>query len=141
VTSVALARSYLTRARARLDALAVLRNHGALSDVVSEAQELVELALKGMLRAVGVESPKVHDVGPLLVEHSPLFVADVRDEVPRAAAISKRLRRERELAFYGDVDFIPTEQYTDADAQQAYHDAAWVVRLARSGHRSLHAVR
>jgi hypothetical protein len=28
------------------------------------------------------------------------------------------------------VDFIPTEKYTNADAQQAYDDAAWVVRLA-----------
>jgi uncharacterized protein len=108
----------------------VLRNHGAHSDVVREAQELVELALKGMLRAVGVEPPKVHDVGPLLVEHGSLFVADVRGELSRAAAISKRLRRERELAFYGDVDFIPTEEYTNADAQQAHDDAALVVRLA-----------
>jgi hypothetical protein len=51
---------------------AVLRNHGAHSDVVCGVQELVELALKRMLRAVGVESPKVHDVGPLLAEHSSL---------------------------------------------------------------------
>jgi HEPN domain-containing protein len=130
VTSIDLARSYLAKARARLEALAVLQNHEAHSDVVREAQELVELALKGMLRAVGVEPPKVHDVGPLLVEHSSFFVSDVRGELSRAAAISKRLRRDRELAFYGDVDFIPTEEYTNADSQQAYDDAAWVVRLA-----------
>lgn len=35
-----------------------------------------------------------------------------------------------ELAFYGDVDFIPTEQYTSDDAQRAYDEAAWVVTLA-----------
>ncbi len=108
----------------------MLRDHQAHSDVVREAQELVELALKGMLRAVGVEPPKVHDVGSLLVEHTTLFVPDVRDDLPRAAAVSKRLRRDRELAFYGDVDFIPTEQYTSADASLAYDDAAWVVGLA-----------
>jgi HEPN domain-containing protein len=130
VTSADLARSYLAKARARLAALAVLRDHGAHSDVVREAQELVELALKGVLRAVGVEPPKIHDVGPLLVEHISLFVPDVHGEIPRAAEISKRLRRDRELAFYGDVDFIPTEEYTDADARQAYDDAASVVRLA-----------
>jgi HEPN domain-containing protein len=130
LTSTDLARSYLAKARARLGALAVLRDHQAHSDVVREAQELVELALKGMLRAVGVEPPKVHDVGSLLVEHTTLFVPDVRDDLPRAAAISKRLRRDRELAFYGDVDFIPTEQYTSADASLAYDDAAWVVGLA-----------
>jgi HEPN domain-containing protein len=98
--------------------------------VVREAQELVELALKGMLRAVGVEPPKVHDVGALLVEQTALFAADARGDLPRAAAISKRLRRDRELAFCGDVDFIPTEEYTGADAGRAYDDAAWAVRLA-----------
>ena len=50
--------------------------------------------------------------------------------MPRAAEISGRLRRERELAFDGDLDFIPTEQYTTADAQRAYDEAAWVVTLA-----------
>src|SRR5947199_211233 len=49
---------------------------------------------------------------------------------PRAAAISKRLRRERELALCGDIDFIPTEEYSAADSGRAYDEAAWVVALA-----------
>jgi HEPN domain-containing protein len=130
LTSRDLARSYLAKARIRLEALAVLRDRGGHSDVVREAQELVELALKGMLRGVGVEPPKVHDVGRLLVEHADLFLPAVRGDLPRAAEISARLRRERELAFYGDVDFIPTEQYTADDARRAYDEAAWVVALA-----------
>lgn len=44
--------------------------------------------------------------------------------------ISKRLRKERELSFYGDIDFIPSEEYTDADAAEAIRDANFVVRLA-----------
>ena len=130
MTSADLARSYLAKARVRLEALAVLRDGGGHSDVVREAQELVELALKGMLRAVGVEPPKIHDVGRLLIEHAALFLPEIRGELPRAAEISGRLRRERELAFYGDLDFIPTEQYTVADAQRAYDEAAWVATLA-----------
>lgn len=85
MTSTDRARSYLAKARARLKALAVLRDHDAHSDVVREAQELVELALKGMLRAVGVEPPKVHDVGSLLVEHATLFAPDVRQAYDDAA--------------------------------------------------------
>jgi hypothetical protein len=54
----------------------------------------------------------------------------VREHLPRAAQISKRLRRERELAFYGDVDFIPTEEYSATDGQLAYEEAAWIVALA-----------
>jgi HEPN domain-containing protein len=49
----------------------------------------------------------------------------------RAANISKRLRRERELAFYGDIDFNPTEEYTARDARQAIKEAKWVVGLAK----------
>ena len=130
MTNQSLARSYLLKAQKRLKALAVLRDEEAYSDVVREAQELVELALKGMLRAVGIEPPKFHDVGGLLIEHDTKFFADVRERLPRAAEISKRLRRERELAFYGDIDFIPTEEYSAMDGQRAYEDAAWVVVLA-----------
>ena len=130
MTNESLARSYLVKAQKRLKALAVLRDEGAHSDVVREAQELVELALKGMLRAVGIEPPKFHDVGGLLIEHETKFHDDVRARLARAAEISKRLRRERELAFYGDIDFIPTEEYSAADSERAYDDAAWVVSLA-----------
>jgi HEPN domain-containing protein len=130
VTSGSLARSYLDKARVRLKALAVLRDEGGFSDVVREAQELVELALKGMLRAVGIEPPKFHDVGGLLIEHRAKFASGVGERLERAAQISKRLRRERELAFYGDIDFVPTEEYSAADAARAYEDAAWIVALA-----------
>ena len=58
MTNVALARSYLKKAAVRLDVLRLLREREAWSDVVRESQEAVELALKGMLRAVGVEPPK-----------------------------------------------------------------------------------
>jgi HEPN domain-containing protein len=130
VTTDDLAKSYLVKARARLKALAVLRDEGAHSDVVREAQELVELALKAMLRSVGVEPPKLHDVGPLLLEHHARFAARVGDRLERAAEISRRLRHDRELAFYGDVDFVPTEQYAPADARRAFDDAAWTLDLA-----------
>lgn len=46
------------------------------------------------------------------------------------AAISKWLRREREFAFYGETDFIPTEEYTLQDAQRAIADAHKVVTTA-----------
>jgi HEPN domain-containing protein len=132
VTNRSLAESYLTKSEKRLKALRVLKAEGAHSDVVREAQEIVELALKGALRAVGVEPPKYHDVGGLLPEHSKKFAAAVRPNLARAAEISRRLRKERELSFYGDIDFVPTEQYTAEDAGRAYADAEWVVELAQT---------
>lgn len=101
-----------------------------------EAQELVELALKGMLRTVGVNPPKWHDVGPILEEQSQLFPEAVRPDLPRLAKVSKWLRKEREFAFYGDIDFIPTEQYGRDDAERALTDDLFVLERAEALFRS-----
>jgi HEPN domain-containing protein len=65
MTADELAAAYFEKARKRLRVLEVLMEQDAWSDVVREAQELVELALKGMLRAVGIDPPKWHDVGSI----------------------------------------------------------------------------
>ena len=129
MTSVTLAESYFQKARKRLRALGTLLEDEAFSDVVREAQELVELALKGMLRFVGIEPPKQHDVGPLLLQHRDRLPEPVSGVAERLADISRRLRKEREFAFYGDDDFIPTEEYTRADAQAALDDARFALSL------------
>jgi HEPN domain-containing protein len=55
----------------------------------------------------------------------------VRPHVRRLAAISSWLRKERELAFYGDADFLPTEEYTREQAAQALSDARFCADMAR----------
>ncbi|WP_258359220.1 HEPN domain-containing protein [Moorella sulfitireducens] len=130
MTNITLARSYLEKATKRMKILPVLLDEQAYSDVIREAQEIVELALKGMLRAIGIEPPKQHDVGYLLVEFKDRFPEEVQGEVERIAGISKWLRKEREFAFYGDIDFIPTEEYTIADARKAINGAGLVVKMA-----------
>lgn len=136
MTSESLAVSYLKKATTRLKVLALLLDEGSYSDVVREGQELVELALKGMLRSVGIEPPKIHDVR-FLLEHQSRFPEHIRERLIHLAAISKSLRKDRELAFYGDIDFIPTEEYSITDAQQAYDGAKIVLDVAtRAIHRS-----
>jgi HEPN domain-containing protein len=44
--------------------------------------------------------------------------------------ISKYLRKEREFSFYGNIDFIPTEEYTKEDAEKAIKDAEFVFSIA-----------
>lgn len=131
MTNSSLARSYLIKAVKRLRILSVLLEEEAYSDVVREAQEIVELASKGMLRQVGVEPPKWHDVGYLIVEHRSRFPSSVCPDVEKLAEISKWLRKEREFSFYGDIDFIPTEEYSREDALRATEDAKFVVRAAQ----------
>lgn len=121
-----LAESYLVKAQVRLKTLEIYRQAEDFSDVVRESQEVVELVLKGILRAIGIEPPKRHDVAPLLMEY--------RSRLPdgpweHLAAESKWLRKEREFAFYGDVDFIPTDEYSAADGARAIQAAELAVRL------------
>ena len=132
MTNVSLAQSYLLKARSRLKILQVLLDEDAYSDVVREAQEIVELALKGMLRQVGIEPPKWHDVGGFLLQFGDRFPALEPHRLERLAEISARLRKEREFSFYGDIDFIPTEQYSREDAERAIAEAGTTVEAAAS---------
>jgi hypothetical protein len=127
VTADELARSYFSRSAKRLLAVELLMQHEAFPDVVREAQELVELVLKGMLRAVGIDPPKWHDVGQILVEHAAKFPAALQPELPALAAISRRLRRDREAAFYGEIDLIPEQVFDREAARQALDDARRVL--------------
>jgi HEPN domain-containing protein len=100
------------------------------SDVVREAQEIVELLLKGVLRKIGIEPPKLHDVGPLIIEHKEKLVFLKSTDVETVAQISKWLRKEREFSFSGDIDLIPTEKYTSTDAKKAMEDTRLVLNWA-----------
>lgn len=126
-----LAKSYLTKAATRLKILPILMKDKAYSDVIRESQEIVELALKGILREIGVEPPKWHDVGPLIIEFKDKFPEKVSKNAEKLAAISKWLRKEREFAFYGEADFIPTEEYDLKDAKRAVRDAKFVVEMTK----------
>lgn len=126
-----LAQAYLQKAALRLRVLDLLESAGGYSDVVREAQEAVELVCKAMLHAIGVDPPKWHDVGPLIQEYHDKLPPKVAAQADEIARISRRLRKEREFAFYGEIDFIPTEQYDAQDAAEAIREARWVVDQGR----------
>jgi hypothetical protein len=123
VTTNDLAAGYHRKCVDRLAALDVLHARGAFSDVVRESQEVVELALKGMLRSAGIDPPKIHDVGDLLLQFADRFKGVSGHELITLAAASKELRKEREFSFYGDIDFIPTDEYDGDDADTALSQA------------------
>jgi len=126
-----LSRDYVRRAEARLRALDVLFDAGSWPDVVREAQEVVELALKALLRSGGVEPPRIHDVGDVLLAERDRMPAAVRPQLERLASISRMLRRDRELAFYGAEDFTPSSFYKRGDAAEARDGARFVVEAVR----------
>lgn len=114
-----LARSMVLQASQRMKVLPILLQDGASSVVVRESQEVAELSLKALLRLCGVEPPKIYDVGRHLLAHREKAAALGIDDVESLAAASQSLRKERELSFYGEADFIPTEAYTRAQAEEA----------------------
>jgi hypothetical protein len=124
-----LAADYVQRAVVRLRALDVLFEARSWADVVREAQEIVELALKGLLRSHGIEAPRIHDVSDVLTAERDRFPDVIRAEVPRMAAISRDLRRDRELAFYGAEDLTPSSFYSEEDAIRARDGARLVTGL------------
>ena len=124
-----LARDYLRRARIRLDALEVLFEAESWADVVRESQEIVELALKGLLRSCGVEPPRIHDVSAILLAERHRLPTDLQCEADWLADISRQLRRDRELAFYGAEDLTPTDFYSRTDASAAQKSAHRVVKF------------
>lgn len=111
-----LAADYVRRAKARLTALDALFAAQSWADVVRESQEVVELALKGLLRVAGIEPPRIHDVSEVLVTERARLPKAVQQQVEILAAGSRTLRRDRELAFYGAEDLTPSGFYTRDDA-------------------------
>jgi len=127
-----LAADYLRRATIRLDAIAVLHAAESWADVVRESQEAVELALKGLLRASGIDPPRIHDVSEVLLRERERLPAAARDAATRLASVSRDLRRDRELAFYGAEDLIPSDFYREEDARRALDGARFVVQTANA---------
>lgn len=126
-----LSADHLRRATARLGALDTLYDARSWADVVRESQEVVELALKGLLRAHGVEPPRIHDVADVLLAEQARLPAAVRPQVARLAEISRTLRRDRELAFDGAEDLTPSAFYKEPDAVSARDGARFVVTTVR----------
>jgi HEPN domain-containing protein len=126
-----LARDYVQRAGVRLRALDVLFDAGSWADVVRESQEIVELTLKGLLRVCGIDPPRVHDVSDVLLAERERLPAVLRDDVDGLSRISRELRRDRELAFYGTEDLTPSGFYRREDAERARDGARTVVETVR----------
>ena len=121
MTSDRLARDYLRRARTRRLTLDTFVAAGLHGDVMREAQEIVELLLKGTLRFVCVDPPKRHDVHEIIGQFLDRLPAEWTQVVRELRATLDRLAEERGRAFYGDeaTGTPASELYGPDDAQQA----------------------
>ncbi len=100
---------------------------------VRRAQEAVEMALKGALRYVGIEVPKIHDVGILLKRHRGKFPKGFAQNIDRLASISRKMRKERETSLYGDEETgtPPDEIYVEEDAKIALKEGSLILEFCK----------
>ncbi len=126
-----LAKDYITRSEIRLLAVEVLYQKQSWADVVRESQEIVELSLKSLLRQFNIEIPRIHDVSTILSEEKDRFPAIIQKNLENLIEISRMMRRDRELSFYGSEDLTPMEFYKKKDADRAFKDARFVVETVK----------
>lgn len=88
---------------------------------VRRAQEVVELAIKGCLRMLGIDYPKVHDAGYIFSIEASKMLPFKESSLREIERISKWLAEARAPSFYGEKDF------TRKDAIKAMEDAAFVL--------------
>jgi HEPN domain-containing protein len=120
-----------------------LKDKEAWNMVVRRSQESVELALKCVLFWAKIEVPRIHDVGPILKQYANRYPETFRSRIPHIASVSRLLRAEREISFYGDEQSgVPPESlYTREDALEALSKAHEVLSecqkliLTESGRR------
>lgn len=130
--NIDLATDYIKRCGARLEALKTLYEQKSWPDVVRESQEVVELALKALLRKKGIEFPRIHDVSSILKEKANLLPEEIQRDLDRLCQISRSARRDREIAFYGAEDLSPLEFYSEEDAKKAMDEARHVVHSVKA---------
>lgn len=128
-----IAKSYLRQAEARLedarDAL-LERNYPY---AVRLSQEYVELSLKAVLKAVGIEYPKIHDISDILVDFVDRFPEWFRAELEFLRESSKMLAKKREISLYGGEEAFlsPEEVISESDAEDATRRAGKAHELCK----------
>ncbi len=128
MTSSRMGRLYIEEARGRMDLVRLAAEKQLWSACVREAQECVELLLKGALRLVATEPARTHDVADLLRRAADRFPAWFQKELEHLASISTEMAGDRGIAFYGDerCEIGPQELFEKRDARRALENMEFV---------------
>ncbi|MCX8169347.1 MAG: HEPN domain-containing protein [Candidatus Methanomethylicia archaeon] len=123
-----LAKDYLERAKNRILDASSAMSRGAYPEVVRYSQECVELSLKAILRIVGVEYPKVHDVGDVVDLYRDKFPEWLHKHIEKFRFISTDLAQKRGPSLYGleRLGKPPSEIFDEEDAREALDNAKYV---------------
>lgn len=135
--NIDIAGAYIKDARIIYDESGESFKKGHLHRTVRKCQESVELALKGLLRLKGIEYPKTHKIGKILVE-------SLKDEMDsdfllKAADVSDQLALDRELSFYGSEEAPADKLFTEDEVKEIMVDVGFIINQVESIMRNLKA--
>jgi HEPN domain-containing protein len=128
MTNSHMGRRYIEEASGRLNLVRFAVEQGLWATAVREAQECVELFLKGALRLMAIEPARQHDVADLLRRGADRFPEWFGNQVDYLASISTEMAGDRGIAFYGDErqELGPQDLFHESDARRALMNAEYV---------------
>lgn len=121
MTNRDMALGHLRQAELGLQTARFAREQGYWPFAVRQAQECVELALKGALSFVGLDPPKWHDGGVILQQERRRFPEWFAKDVDLMAYRSRKLADDRERSMYGSAELgLPAHEiFGELDAREA----------------------
>lgn len=127
------AEGLLAEAEIRLAAIEMALGRSAWAYAVRQSQEAVELSLKALLRHLGMEPPKWHDMASVLEAEKDRLPSGVRAEIEFLSRASRDLNAQRIPSMYGDeeMDLPASALFDEADARGAGEMARTVLGIVR----------
>ncbi len=135
MTNLEMSAGLLRQATARRKMIELALDDGNFAYVVRLSQECVELALKALLMAAGIDPPKWHDVGKVLRDNAKKLPKNVLESLDEISDASAKLRADRERSMYGDdsLGLPPDSIYSEHEAKVALAWAEMVLGACRQG--------
>jgi HEPN domain-containing protein len=123
-----LAEDYIRRAMRYLREAENAFSEGDFASTIRRSQECIELSVKSVLRAVGIEFPREHDVSEVLLELDVDMPEWFRDKIHRIAGIMREITPKRGISMYGlERELKPASDiFSEEDARVELKNASEV---------------
>jgi HEPN domain-containing protein len=129
-----MAKDYLFRAeRCLKEAFLAIKDEDA-AGAIRRSQEALELAVKALLRLMGIEYPKIHDVGDVLIENADKLPEELKENIKELADLTSELASIRGPAFYGyEIEGVPASKaFKKEYAEETYKKVEAYIKVIYS---------
>lgn len=120
--NVEMAKDYILRSKRFLREAEIALGEGDNATSIRRSQEALEMAVKALLRAIGIEYPRSHDVSDVLTDHKDALPESVRCEIEDLATLVSQLASIRGIALYGyeREGIPPSRAFTKEYAERVF---------------------